>query len=109
MEADRALLAQNEAHIRDIQSLPPDLQRSQSLSELHEAKAVIQNRLDAFIYPVLTLPNEVVSEIFIQFLPAYPKPPPLVGTSSPTLLTHICQKWRAIALATPKLWRVIDM
>ncbi|KAJ7604213.1 hypothetical protein FB45DRAFT_1083165, partial [Roridomyces roridus] len=32
---------------------------------------------------------------------------PLRGPSSPTSLTHICRKWRDIALATPQLWRSI--
>ncbi|KAK7055848.1 F-box domain-containing protein [Favolaschia claudopus] len=61
------------------------------------------------VYPVLSLPNEIVSEIFIQFLPAYPNRPPLTGLRSPTLLTHICSKWRHIALANPALWRALTL
>ncbi|KAJ7639452.1 hypothetical protein FB45DRAFT_725271, partial [Roridomyces roridus] len=53
------------------------------------------------------LPNEIVSEIFIQCLPPYPICPPFRGLSSPTCLTHICRKWRDIALTTPQLWRAI--
>ncbi|KAJ7188633.1 hypothetical protein C8R46DRAFT_1055359 [Mycena filopes] len=63
----------------------------------------------ASVYPVLTLPTEIVTEIFINFLPAYPLCPPLVGLLSPTLLTHICSLWREIALQTPALWRAIDL
>ncbi|KAJ7154127.1 hypothetical protein C8R46DRAFT_1118748 [Mycena filopes] len=59
--------------------------------------------------PVLTLPTEIVSEIFTQFLPAYPLCPPLVGLASPTLVTRICRQWREIALGTPALWRAIDL
>ncbi|KAJ7028581.1 hypothetical protein C8F04DRAFT_1119155 [Mycena alexandri] len=45
------------------------------------------------------LPPEIVSEIFIQFLPPYPKAPPLFGPVSPLLLCRICRRWREIALS----------
>ncbi|KAJ7639453.1 hypothetical protein FB45DRAFT_905642 [Roridomyces roridus] len=66
-----------------------------------------QTRLPEHKYPVLSLPNEIVSEIFIQCIPPYPVCPPLRGPSSPTSLTYICRKWRDIALTTPQLWRAI--
>ncbi|KAJ7037903.1 hypothetical protein C8F04DRAFT_1035070 [Mycena alexandri] len=59
--------------------------------------------------PVLTLPTEMVAEIFVHFLPVYPLCPPLVGLESPALLTQICHPWREIALATPVLWRAISL
>ncbi|KAJ7641165.1 hypothetical protein FB45DRAFT_738028 [Roridomyces roridus] len=67
-----------------------------------------QRRLDAYEYPVLTLPNEITSEIFLHFLPPYPACPPLTGVASPTNLTRNCRKWRDIALALPKLWRAFS-
>jgi hypothetical protein len=60
-------------------------------------------------HPILTLPNEIVSEIFVHFLPVYPKCPPPTGLLSPYLLCHICRRWRDIALATPALWRAISL
>ncbi|KAJ7864892.1 hypothetical protein B0H13DRAFT_2671124 [Mycena leptocephala] len=66
-----------------------------------------QERLDSYEPPILTLPNEITLEIFIRFLPIYPLCPPLTGLPSPTLLTHICRRWREIALGTPELWRAI--
>ncbi|KAJ7073899.1 hypothetical protein C8F01DRAFT_1271834 [Mycena amicta] len=42
--------------------------------------------LDRCTYPILTLPNEIVIEIFTQYLPPYPHFPPLVGPGSPTYL-----------------------
>ncbi|KAJ7439487.1 hypothetical protein FB451DRAFT_1059562 [Mycena latifolia] len=80
-----------------------------SLNSLREEQDLLQGRLDAYTYPVLTLPNEVVSEIFIHFLPPYPKCPPIVGLLSPTLLCQICRKWRDIALSTPALWRAVTL
>ncbi|KAJ7678129.1 hypothetical protein DFH06DRAFT_566637, partial [Mycena polygramma] len=57
--------------------------------------------------PALKLPNEITSEIFLHFLPVYPRCPPLTGILSPTCLTHICRRWREIALTTSALWRAI--
>ncbi|KAJ7479754.1 hypothetical protein FB451DRAFT_1239747 [Mycena latifolia] len=62
-----------------------------------------------FACPVLDLPNEIVSEIFINVLPIYPHRPPPIGRLSPTLLGQICSQWRDIALSTPQLWRAIEL
>ncbi|KAJ7641199.1 hypothetical protein FB45DRAFT_1053769 [Roridomyces roridus] len=82
-------------------------QFEQRIRALQVEQDFFQHRLDAYEYPVLTLPNEIVSEIFIHFLPTYPHCPPMKGRESPTTLTHICRRWHEIALATPKLWRAI--
>ncbi|KAJ7914442.1 hypothetical protein B0H13DRAFT_2325323 [Mycena leptocephala] len=79
-----------------------------SLPSLKKERRLLQARLDAYVYPVLTLPNEVVSHIFLKALPRYPKAPPLSGPFSPTSLGQICREWRAIALSTPMLWRAIS-
>ncbi|KAJ7430419.1 hypothetical protein B0H11DRAFT_1893106 [Mycena galericulata] len=78
-----------------------------AIRALRSEQDLIQKQLDDYKYLVLTLPNEIVSEIFIHFLPVYPLCPPQTGLLSPTLLTHICRKWREIALSTPALWRAI--
>ncbi|KAJ7644500.1 hypothetical protein FB45DRAFT_1053245 [Roridomyces roridus] len=49
------------------------------------------------VYPVLTLPNEITSEIFIQWVHADQK-------SNPMLLTLVCKQWRAVAISTPQIW-----
>ncbi|KAJ7817969.1 hypothetical protein B0H13DRAFT_2682990 [Mycena leptocephala] len=98
LEADRARVADLEAQISHLEHF---------LSALREEKNLAQERLDSYKYPVLTLPNEIVSEIFIHFLPAYPECPPLTGLLSPTVLTHVCRRWREIALGTPTLWSAI--
>ncbi|KAF7322294.1 F-box domain-containing protein [Mycena chlorophos] len=64
-----------------------------------------KHRLDC---SVLSLPNEVVSEIFLHYLPPYPERPPLLGNASPTNLAQICRRWRQIAFTTPVLWRAIE-
>ncbi|KAF7334569.1 F-box domain-containing protein [Mycena venus] len=59
-------------------------------------------------YPVLSLPPEIVSEIFANFLPVYPECLPNSGLLSPMLLCRICRLWREIALSTVVLWRAIS-
>ncbi|KAJ7845775.1 hypothetical protein B0H13DRAFT_1730960 [Mycena leptocephala] len=95
---DRTRLAEIEAQIQDLEP---------SLAELRTEETLVQERLRSSTYPVLTLPNEIVSEIFIRFLPLRPLCPPLTGRLSPTTLTQICRQWREVALATPELWRAI--
>ncbi|KAJ7429625.1 hypothetical protein FB451DRAFT_1159428 [Mycena latifolia] len=99
--------AADRAHIADIEAQILTLTRS--IRVLRAEMKRTREHLDSYAYPVLTLPNEVVSEIFIHFLPVYPLCPPQTGLLSPTLLTHICRKWRGIALATPALWRAISL
>ncbi|KAF8143347.1 hypothetical protein K438DRAFT_2029645 [Mycena galopus ATCC 62051] len=98
MEADRTRLVELKAQI---------LEFGQSLSALQTEQALVQGRLNSYQYPVLTLPNEIASEIFIHFLPIYPHPPPITGLYSPICLTLVCRTWREVALSTPVLWRAI--
>ncbi|KAJ7092111.1 hypothetical protein C8R43DRAFT_289662 [Mycena crocata] len=64
---------------------------------------------DSHVYPVLTLPGEITSEIFTHFVPVYPLCPPFKGLLSPIVLTHVCHHWRNIALATPILWKAVSL
>ncbi|KAF8175470.1 hypothetical protein K438DRAFT_1608588, partial [Mycena galopus ATCC 62051] len=60
-----------------------------------------EEELDSIVYPVLSLPPEITSHIFIQSLPEDTRPSP---RSAPLLLVQICRSWRVIAIATPDLW-----
>ncbi|KAJ7044792.1 hypothetical protein C8F04DRAFT_1069550 [Mycena alexandri] len=64
----------------------------------------LQAQLDAVVYPVLTLPPEITSEIFIQCLPDDRSIDAVNTAEAPLLLTHICGVWRRIAISTPELW-----
>ncbi|KAJ7166562.1 hypothetical protein C8R43DRAFT_918000 [Mycena crocata] len=98
--ADRARVAALAAQIQDLQ---------RSIRPLKNEQDLAQKRLDSYAYPVLTLPTEIVSEIFLHSIPAYPLASPLSGLLSPTVLTQICRRWREIAHATPALWRAIAL
>ncbi|KAJ7822054.1 hypothetical protein B0H13DRAFT_2127755 [Mycena leptocephala] len=85
------------------------LELERSIRSLQNEKAVLQDRLDAYVYPVLTLPAEIVSEIFAHCVPVYPKCPPVTGLLSPTKLAQICRIWREIAFSTMTLWRAVGV
>ncbi|KAJ7498523.1 hypothetical protein FB451DRAFT_1548375 [Mycena latifolia] len=69
----------------------------------------IQRQLDSIVYPVLTLPHEITSEIFKHCLPATRALHSLDPSEAPLLLLHVCSAWREIALATPALWATLDL
>ncbi|KAJ7856793.1 hypothetical protein B0H13DRAFT_2576342 [Mycena leptocephala] len=103
--SERAVLAATRLRIADIDAQILELERT--YRSIQEEKAVLQEQLDAYVYPVLILPPEIVSEIFVHFLPTYPKPPPKTGLLSPNILCQVCRTWREIALSTPALWRAV--
>ncbi|KAJ6457483.1 hypothetical protein C8R47DRAFT_170477 [Mycena vitilis] len=99
LAADRALVAELGTEITRLEC---------ALSHLRSAQLQVQQRLDSYKYPVVTLPSEIVSEILVRVLPAYPDFPHLAGPLSPTPLTQICRRWRDIAIGTPELWSAIS-
>ncbi|KAJ6543916.1 hypothetical protein B0H19DRAFT_1238507 [Mycena capillaripes] len=78
------------------------------LQELEKRKSTVRAELDAFIFPVLTLPNEITTEIFIQY--AFDKD--YWKDRFPCLAVHllsVCRAWRALALSVPALWVTLDL
>ncbi|KAJ6492708.1 hypothetical protein C8R47DRAFT_1119552 [Mycena vitilis] len=112
-DIERSLIALRAALKRDrtgvAETRSKILNLEDSLAWMYLEKALAKERLDSYKYPVLTLPTELVSEIFIHSLPLYPLCPPLLGFNSPTILLQICRQWREIALTTPALWRAIQL
>ncbi|KAJ7187858.1 hypothetical protein C8R46DRAFT_3065 [Mycena filopes] len=100
LEADRRRIVEIDAQISELEV---------ALSALRGRKAIAQERLDSYKYPVLTLPPEITLEIFTHLLPTYPDCPHPDGRDSPTRLTRICRAWREISLATPSLWRAVRL
>ncbi|KAK7024020.1 F-box domain-containing protein [Favolaschia claudopus] len=104
------MLAAHEAERRRLDQLNSQIPRLERLLVLlHRERRALKYRVDAYQYPVVTLPTELVVEIFMNFLPPYPECPPHFGIESPVTLTHICSRWREIALATPRLWRAVQL
>ncbi|KAJ6597779.1 hypothetical protein DFH09DRAFT_84300 [Mycena vulgaris] len=79
------------------------------IDSLSAERQRLQAQSDAIVYPVLSLPPELTSIIFIHCIPTSGQltcPSPIEG---PLLLAQICRPWREIAINTPELWQSIAL
>ncbi|KAJ6632168.1 hypothetical protein B0H10DRAFT_1976386, partial [Mycena sp. CBHHK59/15] len=81
---------------------------SPSRESLLDDRRDIQQMLDAVVYPLLTLPFDIISEIFIRCLPLAPYTRPK-RTEAPLLLSSTSSSFRSIALSIPSLWATIKI
>ncbi|KAJ7476229.1 hypothetical protein FB451DRAFT_269696 [Mycena latifolia] len=70
--------------------------------EIAKLQTERQTLVESLIFPVLTLPVEITSQIFVECLP--PTPPSASTFDAPLVLGRVCSRWREIALSTPQLW-----
>jgi hypothetical protein len=70
----RNQISEMDAHILALEN---------SLAAARREREDLQSRLDDYKYPVLTLPAEITSEIFIAYLPVYPECSPMTGLFRP--------------------------
>ncbi|KAJ7279589.1 hypothetical protein C8J57DRAFT_1570431 [Mycena rebaudengoi] len=96
------------ARISELDGRVLDLERALALARL-ERQELFETHLAPYTYPILTLPSEITSEIFLHFIPVYPERPDPRRIESPTRLGQICRSWREIAFSTPRLWRAIKL
>ncbi|KAJ7726821.1 hypothetical protein DFH07DRAFT_852364 [Mycena maculata] len=83
-------------------------QHELSLQLLREARTGVLEELRlSLIYPVLTLPFEITSTIFLECLPDYSDDSTRSYPSqddAPLVFTRVCRDWRTIAISTSTLW-----
>ncbi|KAJ7635260.1 hypothetical protein FB45DRAFT_1057132 [Roridomyces roridus] len=72
------------------------------IAALTAERDALQAESDAIVYPILSLPPEITTEIFQQCVGHWVVHSP---AEAPLLLTQVCHQWREIALASPQLWR----
>ncbi|KAJ6629807.1 hypothetical protein B0H10DRAFT_1630861, partial [Mycena sp. CBHHK59/15] len=78
--------------------------RFQSYIEyLQSERKELVEKLDSVVYPVLTAPSEIISEIYLACLPSNRRIR-ASAKKAPLLLAQICSQWRATALSTCGLW-----
>ncbi|KAJ6536734.1 hypothetical protein DFH09DRAFT_92986 [Mycena vulgaris] len=81
------------------------IQQRLLLKQLETDRRAIQKDLQSIAYPVLTLPPEITSEIFVHCLSDEPQPPHQMH--APILLRRVCKAWERIATSTPALWSTL--
>ncbi|KAJ7019653.1 hypothetical protein C8F04DRAFT_1147087 [Mycena alexandri] len=79
-------------------------QIDEQLLLLQKEKTTLEHALATAIYPVLTLPSEITSEIFARCVEWHREPDP---KHAPLLITYVCRAWRDIAIHDPTLWNSV--
>ncbi|KAJ7698126.1 hypothetical protein B0H17DRAFT_341680 [Mycena rosella] len=73
---------------------------------LNKEKTAIQQSIDLIVYPILTIPVEITSEIFLHCLPDEPQRPSV--STTPMLLGAVCREWSDIAGRSQVVGRIED-
>ncbi|KAJ7842510.1 hypothetical protein B0H13DRAFT_2098673 [Mycena leptocephala] len=73
------------------------------IAALEREQEELEGSLSQVIYPVLSLPFDVTSCIFLHCLPSHGRVSPSPSTA-PLVLAQICRRWREVALSTCGLW-----
>ncbi|KAJ7039806.1 hypothetical protein C8F04DRAFT_279755 [Mycena alexandri] len=93
-------------HLEEVES--EILRHQMHLDALENRRRELRAELGNIVYPVLTLPSELVSQIFVDCLPSHGRVRPKVDTL-PLSLSQICRDWREIALSSCELWSSLDL
>ncbi|KAJ7098246.1 hypothetical protein C8R44DRAFT_811147 [Mycena epipterygia] len=78
-----------------------------ALSQLTEEREAVQLQLDLIVYPILTLPPEITSEIFMCCSAHARDGLRMLPSVAPLMLLGVCRAWRTLALSVPALWDTI--
>ncbi|KAJ7673128.1 hypothetical protein DFH06DRAFT_1319331 [Mycena polygramma] len=93
----------------ELESVNLEILRHQTyISELKAKQGTLELKLSRILYPVLSLPTNIIAHIFVECLPVHGRVRPS-ATAPPLLLAQICRDWREIALHTCQLWRSVDV
>ncbi|KAJ7172899.1 hypothetical protein C8R43DRAFT_1058314 [Mycena crocata] len=93
----RSRLASLEQQIASLES---------QVALLHSAREQVLQDLAGVVYPVLEIPTEITSEIFLHCVLSHEYH---VGQNiAPLTLASVCRRWRAVALSTCRLWTQLN-
>ncbi|KAJ7663134.1 hypothetical protein DFH06DRAFT_344885 [Mycena polygramma] len=93
----------------DLDEVASEIARHRAyLKALEGKQRELETELAQIVYPVLTLPPEIVTQIFVACLPSHGRVRPSPHTP-PLTLAQICRHWREIALSSSELWSSVDI
>ncbi|KAJ7286568.1 hypothetical protein C8J57DRAFT_1708825 [Mycena rebaudengoi] len=101
IHAGRARLVEIDAEIARLESL---------LGPLRRERQDVQDNIDqhlAVVSPIRSLPSDILDEIFSWSVPVRLPESDFVG--GPWILTHVCARWRNVAISLPALWSTIHL
>ncbi|KAJ6449468.1 hypothetical protein C8R45DRAFT_790336, partial [Mycena sanguinolenta] len=79
--------------------------RLRRLEEEREALSQCHSQHTAILSPLRRMPYEILCEIFSCIRPTSRV---VLGIGNcPWVLTHVCRRWRVVALSKPSLWSLI--
>ncbi|KAK7063667.1 F-box domain-containing protein [Favolaschia claudopus] len=108
---DYRTLSNAELRIRFAKVTSEIEQLHAELACLETTQESIADALESIVYPIVTLPAEIASDIFAHHIYGlkHEDPPGVIDlrfsrNEGPLWLAQVCRSWRAIVLNTPSLW-----
>ncbi|KAJ6454860.1 hypothetical protein C8R45DRAFT_1037373 [Mycena sanguinolenta] len=99
----RAALADLEAEIARFKNYA-----AHYISALEKQKKDVEIQLQEVVYPILSLPAEILANIFVACLPES-SCRRFSRAHAPLLLMQVCRHWKDIAVSTSELWNCLDI
>ncbi|KAJ7634616.1 hypothetical protein FB45DRAFT_470590 [Roridomyces roridus] len=100
----QAFLAQPLRQMECLDRKIAELQHAlNKLLEEREGLGSIVQSHEALLSPIRRMPADMMQEIFLACLPTH-RNCVMDAREAPLLLGRICSAWRALSLATPRLW-----
>ncbi|KAJ6509102.1 hypothetical protein DFH09DRAFT_1436700 [Mycena vulgaris] len=96
----RIRLAEIDSEIGELQA---------RLDHLAVTRKPVADALESIVYPILTVPPEITTEIFIHYIALNPLVDLHDSRSGPLLLASICRTWRSIAINLRPIWSRIQI
>ncbi|KAF7349638.1 F-box domain-containing protein [Mycena sanguinolenta] len=97
----RAVLANLEAELARFNIYAADY-----VSAVLKQKKDVKIQLQGIVYPILSLPTEIIAGIFVECLPENRRRR-FSRKHAPLLLMWVCRRWRDIAVSTSELWNFL--
>ncbi|KAJ6476429.1 hypothetical protein C8R47DRAFT_658629 [Mycena vitilis] len=82
------------------------LEHQTFMDALQTRQHQLESELAGIVYPILTLPPEIVTRFFVACLQ---NDPPACRGTMPRLLTQVCRQWRQIAICSSELWNCVRL
>jgi hypothetical protein len=87
-----------------------EILRTQSiLHQLKQKRASLGRAVNHLLSPVLRLPNELSTDIFLHCLPDMNLPFATNSLITPFYLGSICHTWRDLIWSTPQIWSIVSI